>query len=69
MENKYLLELSIKHGLNDNQISKLADVLYQMGVEHIGDERSRKFVDYMISKNMVEMPIEEILAHFRKGAK
>ena len=65
MENKYLLELTIKHGLDDTKISKNLDVLYQMGIEDIGGENSRKFVDYMLAHNMIEMPIEEILDHFR----
>lgn len=65
MENTYLLELGIKYGLDDTKISKLVDVLYQMGIDDIGGEKSRKFVDYMLEHNMIEMPIEEILDHFR----
>lgn len=65
MENKYILELAIQHGLDDTKISKILDVLYQMGIEDIGGEQSRKFVAYMMEHKMIEMPIEEILGHFK----
>lgn len=65
MENKYILELAIQYGLDDTKISRILDVLYQMGIDDIGGEQSRKFANYMIEHNMIEMPIEEILDHFK----
>ena len=37
MENKHLIDLSIKYNLNSTEVSKLIDIIYQAGVCFSGD--------------------------------
>ena len=68
MENKFLLDLSIKYGLGDEQISKVCDMIYQLGYENIEDREFQRAANYMCSMNLVDLPAEEVLMEMkRKG--
>jgi hypothetical protein len=68
MENKFLLDLSIKYGLNDKQVSKVVDMVYQLGYDDLSDVMFQRAANYLCSMNLVNLPPEEVLNEMkRKG--
>lgn len=66
MENKFLLDLSIKYGLSDHDVSKVVDMVYQLGYGDIDDREFQRAANYLCSMNLVNLPSEEILAEMRR---
>lgn len=68
MENKFLLDLSVKYGLGDEQVSKTVDMVYQLGYDNIEDKDFQRAANYMCSMNLLNLPPEELLEEMkRKG--
>ncbi|MDD3862170.1 MAG: hypothetical protein PHP74_04785 [Candidatus Gracilibacteria bacterium] len=68
MENKFLLDMSIKYGLGDQEVSKVVDMVYQLGYDNIEDREFQRAANYLCSMNLVNLPAEEILMEMkRKG--
>jgi len=66
MESKVLLDLSIKYGLNEEQISKLASVLYQLGYTSLDDAECERAAGYACAMKLVDLPGEEIVEEMRR---
>ncbi|MFA6918324.1 MAG: hypothetical protein WC285_05895 [Candidatus Gracilibacteria bacterium] len=68
MENKFLLDLSIKFGLSDHDVSKVVDMVYQLGYDNIDDRDFQRASNYLCSMNLINLPPEELLTEMkRKG--
>jgi SOS response regulatory protein OraA/RecX len=68
MENRFLLDMSIKYGLSDKDVSKVVDMVYQLGYDNIDDREFQRAANYLCSMNLVSLPPEEVLTEMkRKG--
>ncbi|MFA4890741.1 MAG: hypothetical protein WC604_00050 [Candidatus Gracilibacteria bacterium] len=68
MENKFLIDLSVKYGLDDQQLSKVADMCYQLGCHSIDDREFQRAANFMCSMKLLGMPAEDLIAEMkRKG--
>lgn len=68
MESKFLIDISIKYGLNSTQISKLMDIAYQSGVTDMDSREMKKLAAYVCEAGLIDEPAEEILEELkRKG--
>lgn len=66
MENKFLLDMSIKYGLVDKDVSKVVDMIYQLGYENIDDREFQRAANYLCSMNLLNIPPEEVLTEMRR---
>ena len=70
MENKFLIDLAVKFGLADKHISKIADVLRQLGYGDLEEKASQRAATYLCSQKLYELPIEDAVEEMeRKGYK
>jgi len=68
MENRFLIDLSVKYGLDDQDVSKVVDMCYQLDYESLEDEGFQRAASYICSMNLLAFPPEEIIAEMkRKG--
>jgi len=68
MENKFLIDLSVKYGLDDQRLSKVVDMCYQLEYHDIKEREFQRAANYVCSMDLVEMPPEDLLAEMkRKG--
>jgi len=68
MENKFLINLSVKYGLDDQKLSKVVDMCYQLDYHVIDDREFQRAANYICKMNLVDMPPEDLLAEMkRKG--
>lgn len=68
MENKHLIDLSIKYNLNSMEVSKLIDIIYQAGVSEMESPDFKRIATYICEAKLLETPIEEIIEELkRKG--
>ncbi|HPU95175.1 MAG TPA: hypothetical protein PK398_03310 [Candidatus Gracilibacteria bacterium] len=68
MENHYLIDLSVKYGLDDKQLSKVVDMCYQLGFDDLSDAGFHRCASYMCSMNLLSLPPEELIEEMkRKG--
>jgi len=68
MENKFLIDLGIKYGLDAAQTSKIVDMLYQCGVSDLDSREAARIAGYICEMNMIEKPGEEVIEEMkRKG--
>ncbi|MFC1616425.1 hypothetical protein ACFL21_04745 [Patescibacteria group bacterium] len=65
MENKLLIDLSVKYGLNSAQLSKLTDIAYQAGAQNMESRKFKRVLNYICSMGMVDKPSEEIMEELR----
>jgi hypothetical protein len=68
MENTFLIDLSVKFGLDDDQLSKVIDMCYQLDYTDIDDREFQRAATFMCTMNLVGLPAEELIAEMkRKG--
>ncbi|MEK7548049.1 MAG: hypothetical protein AAB540_04090 [Patescibacteria group bacterium] len=68
MENKHLIDLSIKYDLNSTEVSKLIDIIYQAGVSEMESPNFKRIATYICETKLLETPIEEVIEELkRKG--
>ena len=68
MENRFLIDLSVKFGLDDKQLSKVVDMCYQLGFDNLDDPELHRCGTYMCSMNLLALPPEELIEEMkRKG--
>ncbi len=65
MENKFLIDLSLKYGLDEAQVSKVASIVYQCGVDQIDSKDGQKIANAVCEMKMVDNAAEEILEELR----
>lgn len=68
MENKHLIDLSLKYDLNAEEISKLVSIVYQAGVNDMESRDFKRITSYICEAKILAMPPEEIIEELkRKG--
>lgn len=67
MENKTLIDISIKYGLGSEDLSKLVDVLFQAGIKNPDLPEFKKAAKFICEKNLLEMPIDNLLEELRRN--
>lgn len=68
MENRYLIDLSLKYGLNAEDVSKLVSMVYQAGVDDMESKEFKRVAQYICEAKLIEMPAEELIEELkRKG--
>jgi hypothetical protein len=68
MENKFLIDLSVKYGLEDSAISKISSLAYQFGYKNVEDEKFQKMADFICAEKLIDLPKEQIIEELkRKG--
>ena len=68
MENRVLIDLSVKYGLSDEKLSKLVDILYQLGYDEIEAEGFKRAANFMCEADLLDLPAEELTMEMkRKG--
>lgn len=65
MENKFLLELSIEYGLSDEELSKLANIAYQSGLDNLNGENAQLALGYVCKMGLVSAPMEQIIEELK----
>ncbi len=65
MENKFLIDLSIKYGLDGPQVSKLVDMIYQCGLSEVDSRESQRIANYICEMNILDKPGEEVIEELR----
>ncbi|NIA02264.1 MAG: hypothetical protein GWP15_02685 [Nitrospirae bacterium] len=65
MENKFLIDLSIKYGLDSAQVSKLADMIYQCGISEVDSSEAQRIANYICEMNILDKPAEEIVEELK----
>lgn len=65
MENKHLIDLSIKYGLNSSDLSKLVSIVHQAGIYDAESDQFQKITEYLCSEKMLETPAEEIMENLK----
>lgn len=66
MENRVLIDLALKYGLDDGQISKLVDCAYQVGVTELESEEFGKIAHFVCGKGFVDLAMEELVEAVRR---
>jgi len=68
MENKVLIDLSVKYGLDDKKLAKVSDMCYQLGFDDLDSREFHRAATYICSMNLIDLPPEEIIEEMkRKG--
>ena len=65
MENKFLIDLSIKYGLDSAQISKLVDMIYQCGIEKVDSREAQRISNYICDMKLIDNPAEEVIEELK----
>ncbi len=68
MENKFLIDIGIKYGLDSTQVSKLVDMIYQCGHSDIENREAQRVANYICEMKLLDNPAEEVIEELkRKG--
>lgn len=68
MENKHLIDLSIKYGLSSADVSKLVTIVYQAGVTDMESREFQRIATYICEAKLWDLPAEELIEELkRKG--
>ena len=65
MENKYLIELSIRYGLSSTEISKLVNMVHQAGATKIDSRDFKRIAKYICDGKLLDAPEEELMEELR----
>lgn len=65
MENKYLIDLSIRYGLNDKQISKIVSMAYQAGITDLEAKKFSEIAEHICKENLVDAPAEVVIEELK----
>lgn len=68
MENKFLIDLGVKYGLDTSQTSKVVDIIHQSGVSEIDSREAKRIGSFVCEMGLVDKPAEEVMEELkRKG--
>lgn len=65
MENKHLIDLSVKYGLNNVELEKLSGLMYQIGVTDGNSETFKKVTAHICENKLLERPEEELIEELK----
>lgn len=68
MENKFLIDLQIKFGLTEDQLSKIVNIAYQLDYNDPENDDFQKLMAFVCENNLVSMPNQQLVEELkRKG--
>ena len=68
MENKFLIDLQVKFGLTDDQLSKIVNIAYQLEYTNAENPDFQKLVAFICENDLVETPNQQLIEELkRKG--
>ncbi len=68
MENKQLIDLTIKYGLDDETLSKVIAIMYQLGYADPTDKTFQKAAKCICDEKLYDMPADDLVEEMkRKG--
>lgn len=65
MENKFIIDLTIKYGLDAAQVSKITDMVYQSGAGALDNKFAQHVADFICKNGLIEKPAEEIIEELK----
>ncbi len=65
MENKFLIDLSVKYGVDDQHLSKVVDICYQLDYQDINDREFQRAANYICTMDLLHMPPEDLIAEMK----
>ena len=66
MENKILIDLSVKYGLSSADLSKLVSILYQAGVHDAESRQFHQIANFICESKMLDVAPEELMEELRR---
>lgn len=66
MENRFLIDLAVKYGLGDEQVSKVVNMCYQAGQQDINSDKFQRIAKYICAASLVNVPDEEVIEELRR---
>lgn len=68
MENKFLIDLQIKFGLTDDQLSKIVNIAYQLDYSDPEHADFQKLMAFVCENKLTSMPNQQLIEELkRKG--
>lgn len=68
MENKELIDLSVKYNLNSSELSKLVNLMYQIEIHDSSSALFSRIANYVCEMKLLDMPAELLVEELkRKG--
>lgn len=65
MENKNLIDITVKYGLSDSEVSKLADIVYQVGVQDFDAPEFKRVANYICEMKLLKKPLEDLIEELK----
>ncbi len=65
MENTFLIDLSLKYGLDSAHVSKIADIIYQCEIDQIDSREGMRIANYICEMNLIDKPAEEVIEELK----
>lgn len=65
MENTHLIDLSIKYGLSEPDMSKLINIAYQSGIHDLTSREFQRIAAYVCEMKLLDTPSEELLEELK----
>lgn len=65
MENTFLIDLSLKYGLDSAQVSKIVDIIYQCEIDQIDSREGMRIANYICEMNLIDKPAEEVIEELK----
>jgi len=68
MENKFLINLTIKYGLDEQSLVKVVDTVHELGYDDVNNSDFQRAATYICSMGLIEMSSESLIEEMkRKG--
>lgn len=65
MENKNLLDLAVKYGLDNSQVAKLSAIAYQIGISDFNSREFKRVSSYICEMKLIDKPPEELIEELK----
>ena len=65
MENKVLIDLSVKYGLDASALTKITNIAYQSGITDLNSREFTRIANYLCEMGLLERPEEEIMEELK----
>ncbi len=65
MENKFLIDLSVKYGLDASEVSKVVNMVYQAGILDMNSPEFKKVANYICEMKLIDKPAEELIEELK----
>jgi hypothetical protein len=65
MENKFLIDLSVKYGLSASDLTKLSSIVHQAGFADINSRGFKRVAEFICEMKILELPPEELIEELK----